>query len=264
MGNDDAVPKRPTYDLKKFQQDQARKGAKEVAELKKEEFEKQMRIHHTNEQFKEQMSYAPRHEEIGDVSRVLCTSFSYLGDDVGNGTCQVSIWFDIEDGIFADRQRDAARITIAHLFAISTASFFKAPKETISQPKKRLTNKEIYDQKLAKLRSELSDLEKEVKKYEAELAGRKPNTGAMINHSRGPSSARDTSHVGKDASQRLFASCALGCRGSMSRTSTKRRRPMAASSAAAALSSSLCAAGRARARVQCRGVGGSHADAAHA
>ena len=89
------------------------------------------------------------------------------------------------------------------------------------------------------------------------LAGRKPSTGAIISHSNGPSNASETSHVGNDASQRRFASVALGCRGSMSSTSTKRRRPIDSSS-------SLVARRRARARVQCRGVGGSHAYVAHA
>jgi hypothetical protein len=115
---------KPKFDPKQKEIDDARKAANQAADRQKEEFIKEQRFYKFRTYFKDRvMSHVPHH---GTVSSCLamCTSVTYEADASGKRRCIASIWFDIPSQQLADKERDTARIALAHLLAVAISATF--------------------------------------------------------------------------------------------------------------------------------------------
>ena len=151
------VPKKPSE--KQFEMSRLQKAASGAKKMAVSYFREEMRLYDARKNMKMLvMEHVPKHSVVS--GHVMSLAVAYSQEPCA---CTATVWFDLPDGSYSNKDRDRARILLAHVLGIAiyatffdqanglTASFLNAIKKPgdLSKLAKEVAGLSVNDKKLS-------------------------------------------------------------------------------------------------------------------
>ena len=116
------VPQKASVSAKQVEIDRARKAARRATDDAVSDFRVEKRLYEARADMKKfVMDHVPRHPSVPGHMMSLAVAYSQEAR-----ACTATVWFDLPDGSPSNKDRDQARILLAHVLGIAIcATFFK-------------------------------------------------------------------------------------------------------------------------------------------
>lgn len=156
---------------KQIEIDQARKAARRATDDAVSEFRVEKRLYEARVDMKKfVMDQVPRHPSVPGHIMSLAVSYSQEAR-----ACTATVWFDLPDGSPSNKDRDQARILLAHVLGIAICATFFKQSNGLTQSSDELDAGQRAQRKLDSISSKIETMTADIERLSAQMLKRSQN-----------------------------------------------------------------------------------------